>query len=97
MIREERERYTVSGEDKRRENKMLLKLRYYVRDPSNTHQLYCNPLYCFYKSFRKKENDLTFKGAYWISSNSSFIQYCDSNIGLFSIAPPLVIALPTLR
>jgi hypothetical protein len=32
-----------------------------------------------------------FKGAYWISSNSSFIQYCDSNIGLFSIA--LVIAL----
>ena len=38
-----------------------------------------------------------FKGAYWISSNSSFIQYCDSNIRLFSIAPPLVIALPTLR
>ena len=37
------------------------------------------------------------KGAYWISSNSSFIQYCDSNIGFFSIAPPLVIALPTLR
>ena len=37
------------------------------------------------------------KGAYWISSNSSFIQYCDSNIGLFSIAPPLVIARPTLR
>ena len=35
--------------------------------------------------------------AYWISSNFSFIQYCDSNIGLFSIAPPLVIALPTLR
>ena len=33
------------------------------------------------------------KGAYWISSNYSFIQYCDSNIGLFSIAPPLVIAL----
>ena len=29
------------------------------------------------------------KGAYWISSNSSFI-------GLFSIAPPLVIALPTI-
>ena len=24
-------------------------------------------------------------------------QYCDSNIELFSIAPPLVIALPTLR
>ena len=23
-----------------------------------------------------------FKGAYWISSNSSFIQYCDSNISL---------------
>ena len=37
------------------------------------------------------------KGAYWISSNSSVIQYRDSNIGLFSIAPPLVIALPTLR
>jgi hypothetical protein len=36
------------------------------------------------------------KGAYWISSNSSFIQYCDSNIGLFYIAPPLVIALPTI-
>ena len=35
------------------------------------------------------------KVAYWISSNSSFIQYCDSNIGLFSIASPLVIALPT--
>ena len=33
------------------------------------------------------------KGAYWISSNSSFIQYCYRNIGLFSIAPPLVIAL----
>jgi hypothetical protein len=31
--------------------------------------------------------------AYWIISNSSFIQYCNSNIGLFSIAPPLVIAL----
>ena len=26
----------------------------------------------------------------------SFFQYCDSNIGLFSIAPDLVIALPTL-
>ena len=38
-----------------------------------------------------------FKGAYWISSNSSFIQYCDSNIGLFSNAPHVVIALPTLR
>ena len=37
------------------------------------------------------------KGAYWISSNSSIIQYCDSNIGLFRIAPHLVIALPTLR
>ena len=30
------------------------------------------------------------KGAYWIGSNSSFIQYCDSNIGLFSIAPPFI-------
>ena len=40
---------------------------------------------------------IVFKGAYWISSNSSFIQYCNSNIGLFSIAPHLVIALPTLR
>ena len=38
-----------------------------------------------------------FKGAYWISSNCDFYQYCDSNIGLFSIDPPLVIALPTLR
>ena len=28
------------------------------------------------------------KGAYWIRSNSSFTQYCDSNIGPFSIAPP---------
>jgi hypothetical protein len=37
------------------------------------------------------------KGAYWISSNSSFIQYCDSNIGLFSIAPPLVIAILALK
>ena len=40
---------------------------------------------------------LKIKGAYWISSNSSFIQYCDSNIGLFSIAPPLVIALTRKR
>ena len=43
--------------------------------------------------------DLVFarvKGAYWICSNSPFIQYCDSNIGLFSIVPPLVIALPTI-
>jgi hypothetical protein len=45
----------------------------------------------------KVKNCRAFKGAYWISSNSSFIQYCDSNIGLFSIAPHLVIALPTLR
>ena len=45
----------------------------------------------------KASKSYTFKGAYWISSNSSFIQYCDSNIGLFSIAPPLVIALPTLQ
>ena len=29
----------------------------------------------------------------WVSSNSSFIKYCDNNIGVFSIAPPLVIAL----
>ena len=36
------------------------------------------------------------KGAYWISSNSSFIQYCDSNIGLFSNASYKVIALPTI-
>ena len=40
---------------------------------------------------------LCIKGAYWISSSSSFIQYWDSNVGLFSIAPPLVITLPTLR
>jgi hypothetical protein len=38
-----------------------------------------------------------FKGAYWISLNFLFIQYCDSNIELFSIAPHLVIALPNLR
>ena len=31
-------------------------------------------------------------GGYWISLDYSFLQYCDSNIGLFSIAPPLVIA-----
>ena len=37
-----------------------------------------------------------FKGAYWISSNSSFIQYCDSNIELFSFASHIVIALPTI-
>ena len=37
--------------------------------------------------------DQIIKGAYWISSNSLFIQYCESNIGLFSIAPPLVVAL----
>ena len=29
-------------------------------------------------------------------SNSSFIQYCDSNIGLFSFASTKVIALPTI-
>ena len=29
-------------------------------------------------------------------SNSSFIQYCDSNIGLFSIASCKFIALPTI-
>ena len=39
---------------------------------------------------------LCIKGAYWISVKSSFIQYCDSNIGLFSFAPHLVIDLPTL-
>jgi hypothetical protein len=50
------------------------------------------------KIWRKKNSTYkSLKGAYWISSNFSFIQYCDSNIGLFSIAPPLVIALPTLR
>ena len=37
---------------------------------------------------RSKLNIFAVKGAYWISSNSSFIQYCDSNICLFSIAPP---------
>ena len=29
--------------------------------------------------------------------NTNFFQYCNSNIGLFSIAPHKVIALPTLR
>ena len=29
-------------------------------------------------------------------SNSAFIQYCDSNIGLFSFASYKVIALPTI-
>ena len=29
-------------------------------------------------------------------SNSSFIQYCDTNIGLFSIASYKAIALPTI-
>ena len=29
-------------------------------------------------------------------SSSSFIQYCDSNIGLFSFASYKVIALPTI-
>ena len=33
----------------------------------------------------------------WVSSNCEFFQYCDSNIEFFFIAPPLVIALPTLR
>ena len=32
-----------------------------------------------------------------VSSNHSFFQYCESNIGLFSIASHLVIALPTLQ
>jgi hypothetical protein len=46
---------------------------------------------------------VSFKGAYWIGKFKFFIyrigkfQYWDSNIVLFSIAPPLVIALPTLR
>ena len=44
----------------------------------------------------RQKIDKLLKGPFWISSYSSFIQYCDSNIGLFSIAPPLVIALPTL-
>ena len=43
------------------------------------------------------EEEFAFKGAYWISSNCEFFQYSDSIIGLFSIAPPLVIALQTLR
>ena len=41
-------------------------------------------------------NENGVKGAYWISSNSSCIQYCDSNIGLFSSASFKVIALPTI-
>ena len=44
------------------------------------------------------------KGAHWIIcttifsplSNSSFIQYCDSNIGLFCNASHIIIALPTI-
>ena len=28
--------------------------------------------------------------AYWISSNSEFFQYCDSNIRLFFVAPHLL-------
>ena len=36
------------------------------------------------------------KGIYWISSNFH-LSNCDSNIGLFFIAPPLIIDLPTLR
>ena len=62
-------------------------------------QQYYSP-FSFYLSFHVDQNQsrlLNVKEAYWISSNSSFIQYCDSNIGLFSIAPPLVIDLPTLR
>ena len=52
----------------------------------------------YHANGRKQIFKLRFlKGAYWISSNSSFIQYCDSNIGLFTIAPTIVIALPTLR
>ena len=38
------------------------------------------------------------KVAYWIGKfKLGIFQYCDSNIELFSIAPPSVIALPTLR
>ena len=43
--------------------------------------------------FRYTPNNIMIKRAYWISSNSSFIKYYDSNIELFSIAPPLVVAL----
>ena len=47
----------------------------------------------------KKSEIPSLKGAYWIFSllsNSSIIQYCDSNIGLFSIASCKFIALPTI-
>ena len=36
------------------------------------------------------------KGAYWISSNCKFFQYCDSKTGLFSIASCKFIALTTI-
>ena len=60
-------------------------------------------LYKFIKSSAIESWDETF-----LESNASSIlgtlkglldkfQYCDSNIGLFSISPPLVIALPTMR
>jgi hypothetical protein len=56
--------------------KYIFKLEYKTAMPK------CKPAFTAMK-------DIKFKVAYWISSNPSFIQYCDSNIRLFSIAPPL--------
>ena len=42
---------------------------------------------------QKEMSISTLKGAYWINSNCEIFQYCDSNIGLFSNAPNLVVAL----
>ena len=50
---------------------------------------------CIYPNMQQTSSECMFSsdiiGAYWISSNSSFIKYCYRNIGLFSIAPHLVI------
>ena len=40
---------------------------------------------------------LYLKSKYYLKGLLDKFQYCDSNIELFSIAPHLVIALPTLR
>ena len=84
---------------------MLKHLIGYVRQPKTSRsQKLKGPLILFWhnKKSRDRENCspkfvFLLKVAYWISSNCEFSQYCDSNIGLFSIVPRLVIALPTLR
>ena len=49
-----------------------------------------------YVNKRTNSRTMLLNPEFWIISNCEFFQYCDSNIGLFFIAPPLVIVLPTI-